>query len=100
MNWLLQNISIHKISFHISGDRNHPDQKYFWSAFHFEINTQKTAMQIWQFQIFCRQLNIKMNYPQISDISGTLVSNKTFDHSDVARASPVDAAPNISSFST
>ena len=27
MNWLYQNMNIHKISFHLSGDRNHHDQK-------------------------------------------------------------------------
>ena len=100
MNWLWQNTNIHKISFHISGDRNHPDQKHFWSVFHFEINIQKTTVQIWQFQIVCRQLNIKMNHRQTSYISGTLVGNKSVDHSAVVGASPVDAAPNIRPFST
>ena len=71
MNWLYQNMNIHKISFHLSGDRNHHDKKkHFWSVFHFEINIQKTTVQIWQFQIFCRQLNNKTNYPQISNIMG------------------------------
>ena len=37
---------------------------------------------------------------QVPNISGTLVSNKIVDHSDVVGASPVDAAPTTSSFST
>ena len=35
-----------------------------------------------------------------SNISSTLVSNKSVDHSDVVGASPVSAAPTTSSFST
>ena len=41
-----------------------------------------------------------LNYCQTSNISGTLVGNKIVDHSDVAGASPVGAAPTTSSFST
>ena len=37
---------------------------------------------------------------QVSNISGTLVSNKIVDHSDVVGASPVGAAPTTSSFAT
>ena len=37
---------------------------------------------------------------QTSNISHTLVGNKIVDHSGVVRASPIDAAPTISSFST
>ena len=40
------------------------------------------------------------NYPQTSNISHTLVGNKLADHSDVAGASPVGAAPTTFSFST
>ena len=39
-------------------------------------------------------------YHQVSNISRTLVGNKNVDHSDVVGASPVGAAPTISSFST
>ena len=37
---------------------------------------------------------------QIFFTKGILVGNKTVDHSAVVGALPVDAAPNISSFST
>ena len=39
-------------------------------------------------------------YRQVSNIRRTLVGNKIVDHSDVDGASPVDAAPTTSSFST
>ena len=39
-------------------------------------------------------------YHKVSNISRTLVANKIVDHSDVVGASPVDAAPTTSSFST
>ena len=39
-------------------------------------------------------------YRQTSDISRTLVGNKLVDHSDVVGASPIGAAPTISSFTT
>ena len=39
-------------------------------------------------------------YRQVSNIRHTLVGNKIVDHSDVAGASPVGAAPATSSFST
>ena len=39
-------------------------------------------------------------YPQVSNISRTLVGNKIVDHSDAVGASPVGAAPTTSSFST
>ena len=101
MNWLWQNIDIHKISFHMSGDRNHPDQKQFWSFFILKSTSRKRQYRhVLNVQIFCRQLNIKMNYREISYISGTLAGNKTDDHSAVVGASPVDTAPNKSSFST
>ena len=41
-----------------------------------------------------------MTYSQVSNIRGTLVGIEIVDHSDVVGASPVGAAPNISSFST
>ena len=43
---------------------------------------------------------IKHNYHHTSNISRTLLWNKMVDHSDVVGASPVGAAPTISSFST
>ena len=39
-------------------------------------------------------------YHKTSNIRGTLFGNKIVDHSDVVGASPVTAAPTISSFST
>ena len=44
-------------------------------------------------------LSTKLWYHQTSNISGTSVGNKIVDHSDVAGASPVGAAPTTSSFS-
>ena len=40
------------------------------------------------------------NYRKTSDISRTLVDNNIVDHSDVAGASPVGAAPTAYSFLT
>ena len=40
------------------------------------------------------------HYCQISNISRTLVGNIIVDHSDVAGASPVSAAPTTFTFST
>ena len=37
---------------------------------------------------------------QISNIRRTLIGNKIIDHLDVVGASPVDAAPTTSAFST
>ena len=39
-------------------------------------------------------------YPQITNISGTLVGNIIVEHSDVVGASPVGAAPTTSSLSS
>ena len=46
--------------------------------------------------------NDRLNYSycKTSNISHTLVGNKIVDQSDVVGASPVDAAPTTSSFST
>ena len=41
----------------------------------------------------------RYEYRQTSNINRTLVDNKIVDHSDVVGASPVGAAPTISSFS-
>ena len=41
-----------------------------------------------------------MKYRQTFNIKRALVGNKIVDHSDVAGASPVGAAPTTSSFST
>ena len=40
-----------------------------------------------------------LNYRQVYNTRRTLVGNQTVDHSDVVGASPVGAAPTISSFS-
>ena len=45
-------------------------------------------------------LPMNVNYRKTSSISRTLVGNKIIDNSDVVGASPVGAAPTISSFST
>ena len=42
----------------------------------------------------------RLTYRQTSNVMHTLVGNKIVDHSDVVGASPVGAAPTISSFST
>ena len=47
----------------------------------------------------CKMLG-KLIYLQTPNISCTLVGNEIVDHSDVVGASPVDAAPTTSSFST
>ena len=44
--------------------------------------------------------NVDQNYRQVSNISRTFVGNYIIDHSDVAGASPIGAAPTTSSFST
>ena len=44
--------------------------------------------------------NKKLYIRQVSNIRRTLVGNEIGDHSDIVGASPVGAAPNISSFST
>ena len=41
-----------------------------------------------------------MDYPQVSNISRTLVDNKIVEHSGEVGASAVGAAPTTSSFST
>ena len=41
-----------------------------------------------------------LNYRKVSNISRTFVGNKILDYSDVDEASPVDAAPTSSLFST
>ena len=43
---------------------------------------------------------VGMQHRQTSNVSRTLVGNKIVDHSDVAGAPPVGAAPTTSSFST
>ena len=47
-----------------------------------------------------REILSKIQYCQTFIISHILVGNKIADHSDVAGASPVGAAPTTSSFST
>ena len=44
--------------------------------------------------------NNLFTYRKVSDIRRTLVGNNILDHSDVVGASPVDAVPATSSFST
>ena len=50
--------------------------------------------------IDCVVYMTEKNYRQISITRGTLEGNKIVDHSDVAGALPVGAAPNTSSFLT
>ena len=51
-------------------------------------------------QAILNNYKINLNYRQTSNICRTLVRNKIVDHSDVFGASPDDAAPTTSSFST
>ena len=44
--------------------------------------------------------NAFCNYRETSNINHTLIGNKIVNNSDVVGASPVDAAPSTSSFST
>ena len=57
-------------------------------------NPSLSLMEAWHI------LNLHNDYTQTSNISRTLVGNKIVDHSDVVGASPVGAAPTISSFAT
>ena len=43
---------------------------------------------------------VQCEYRKVSNIRRTLVGSKIVDHSDAVGASPVDAAPTTSSFST
>ena len=56
------------------------------------------------YQILCLHWswvrNVFWTYRKTSNISRTLVSNKIVDNSDAVGASPIGAAPTISSFST
>ena len=45
-------------------------------------------------------LNRLSTYSEVSNIRRTLVGNGIIDHADMVGASPVDAAPTASSFST
>ena len=63
---------------------------YIWMNLHVFI------LIIWLF-ILPRTKNV---YRQTSNIRGTLDGYKIVDHSDVVGASPIGAAPTVSSFST
>ena len=58
----------------------------------------KKKSLLWHLSI-CHE-KITRVYPQVSNISRTLVDHRIVDHSDVVGASPVGAAPTTSSFST
>ena len=63
---------------------------------------EKSPFPCWQ-KFIVQQLPLIMyniGYHQASNISCTSVGNKIVDHSEVVGASPVDAAPTTSSFST
>ena len=49
--------------------------------------------------IQAQQNQAQQNYRQFSNISRTLIGNKSVHHRDVVGASPVGAAPTTSSFS-
>ena len=58
-------------------------------------------MQLKQFYTIATKVSSRKKcYRKTSNISRTLVANKIVDNSDVVGASPVGAAPTISSFST
>ena len=57
------------------------------------------ALTCWQLSTLDVSLEMAyLRYRQISNIRCTLEGNKIVDHSDVAGASPVGAAPTTSSF--
>ena len=65
-------------------------------------STDKVSKKINRFvprrnKSYCLQLVTQLIYHKTSNISRTLVGNKTVDHSDVVGASPVGAAPTTSS---
>ena len=51
-------------------------------------------------RICIRVTSLSLGYRQVSNIRRTLVGNKIVDNEDVVGASPVGAAPTISSLST
>ena len=55
------------------------------------------AYSAWSFNV---ETVHNQHYRQVSNISRTLAGNENVNHSDVVGASPVDAAPTTSSFST
>ena len=63
-----------------------------WEQFYKTAARYQFVEQLWKLHF--------LNYRKTSNISRTLVGNKNVDHSDVVGASPVGAAPTISSFST
>ena len=65
---------------------------------HYEISKPEMK-ELFHFTEVCFYES-KGQYRKTSNIRHTLVGNKIVDHSDVVGASPVGAAPTISSFST
>ena len=60
---------------------------------HHHAADARAMMMIWY-------IATMMTYRQTSYISRILIDNELIDHSDVVRASPVDAAPTTYSFAT
>ena len=72
--------------------RKHTSESYVWLHIYGLVLDCGNSLSSGRLQKFyCRKT---------SNISCTVVGNKTVDHSDVVGASPVGAAPTISSFST
>ena len=79
---------------------------YLWDAIHhpcpnFEGGMTKSSLKFkHSVSCWCNYLSMSETYRQVSNIRRTWVDNEIVDHSDVIEASPVGAAPTISSFST
>ena len=79
-----------------------------FSLLHVRLTITEIWSNIYVFQVtshcvpikYFNKYHIGRCYRQTSNTSRTLVGNKIVDHSDVAGASPVGAAPYSSSFST
>ena len=75
-------------------------QNLIWDRLHHEIDTSNMHLCIniisWSYKF---TFFISDDYRQSFNISRTSVGNKFFDDSDAVGASPVGAAPTISSFS-
>ena len=73
-----------------------------YEGFHLRMPSQFWEVVYYEnmFLYFQKYTQYTKNIPWTSNMSHTLVDNKTIDHSDVVETSPVDAAPTPSSFLT
>ena len=65
-----------------------------------DVEILRHSLCDWFFYVQCSVMHKNNDNSQTSDLSGTLEASELADHSDVAGASPVGAAPTTSSFST